>query len=112
MLDYIETAKFFLFDVGVVRTLSGMRLIQEGSEEFGRAFEHFLIEEIRAFLGYREKFLPLAYWRTSTGLEVDLIVGDMDLAIEIKSSRQVDERHIADQTIKETVIVDRRFALR
>jgi predicted AAA+ superfamily ATPase len=90
----IETARFYLFDVGVVRALSGMRLIQEGTEEFGRAFEHFLIEEIRACLTYQEKFLPLAYWRTSTGLEVDLLVGDLDLAIEFKASRQVDERDL------------------
>ena len=87
----IETAKFYLFDVGVVRALSGMRLIQGGTEEFGRAFEHFLIEEIRAYLAYQEKFLPLAYWRTSTGLEVDLVIGDLGLAIEVKASRQADE---------------------
>jgi len=81
----IETAKFYLFDVGVVRALSGMRLIQGGTEEFGRAFEHFLIEEIRAYLAYEEKFLPLAYWRTSTGLEVDLVIGDLDLDHRVQS---------------------------
>jgi len=36
----IETAKFYLFDPGVVRALAGMRRIQPGTEEFGRAFEH------------------------------------------------------------------------
>lgn len=90
----IETAKFYLFDVGVVRALSGMRLIQEGTEEFGRAFEHFLIEEVRAWMAYKEKHLPLSYWRTSTGLEVDLIVGDLQLAVEFKASRKADERDI------------------
>ncbi len=89
----IETAKFYLFDVGIVRALSGMRRIEPGTEEFGRAFEHFLIEELRAFLSYTEKHLSLAYWRTSTGLEVDLIVGDLDLAIEFKTTRQADDRH-------------------
>jgi uncharacterized protein len=75
----IETAKFYLFDPGVVRALSGMRRIQAGTEEFGRAFEHFLIEEIRAHLSYTEQYLPLSFWRTSTGLEVDLIIGDLVL---------------------------------
>lgn len=89
----IETAKFYLFDIGIVRALSGLRKIQAGTEEFGRYFEHFLIEEIRAFLSYREKNFPLAFWRTSTGLEVDLIVGDMDLAIEFKAVPHTDERH-------------------
>jgi len=115
----IETAKFYLFDVGVVRALSGMRLIQGGTEEFGRAFEHFLIEEIRAYLAYQEKFLPLAYWRTSTGLEVDLVIGDLDLAIEFKASRQADERDLKglralmeDQKVREAVLVSQDSVIR
>ena len=115
----IETAKFYLFDVGVVRALSGMRLIQEGSEEFGRAFEHFLIEEIRAWLAYEEKFLPLAYWRTSTGLEVDLVIGDLDLAVEFKASRRVDERDLKgllalmeDQRVRQAAVVSQDPVIR
>lgn len=90
----IETAKFYLFDLGVVRALTGLRKIQEGTEEFGRYFEHFLIEEIRAFISYKEKNVTLSFWRTSTGMEVDLIVGNMDLAIEFKAIPRVDERHL------------------
>lgn len=108
----IETAKFYLFDPGIVRALSGMRLIQPGSEEFGRAFEHFLIEEVRAYLSYTEKYLPLSFWRTSTGLEVDLILGDAALAVECKATTQVDERHtrglralLEDQHVRQAVIV-------
>jgi predicted AAA+ superfamily ATPase len=115
----IETAKFYLFDVGVVRALSGMRLIQEGAEEFGRAFEHFLIEEIRAWLAYEEKFLPLAYWRTSTGLEVDLVIGDLDLAVEFKASRKTDERDLKglralmeDQRVRQAVVVSQDPVIR
>lgn len=88
----IETAKFYLFDPGIVRALTGFRKIQSGTEEFGRFFEHFLIEEIRAFLSYHEKNIPVAYWRTSTGLEVDLIIGNMDVAIEFKASQNIDDR--------------------
>jgi uncharacterized protein len=90
----IETAKYYLFDCGVVRALAGFHKIEPRTDEFGRAFEHFLIEEIRAFLSYREKNLPLYFWRTSTGLEVDLLIGDLDLAIEFKAAPQVDERHL------------------
>ena len=96
-----------------------MRLIQGGTEEFGRAFEHFLIEEIRAYLAYEEKFLPLAYWRTSTGLEVDLVIGDLDLAIEFKASRQADERDLKglralmeDQKVREAVLVSQDSIIR
>ena len=108
----IETAKFYLFDLGIVRALSGMRRIQPGTEEYGRAFEHFLIEEVRAYLSYRERFLPLSYWRTSTGFEVDLIVGDLDLAIEMKAVPTVDERHTKglralceEQRVRQTLVV-------
>ena len=60
----------------------------------GRAFEHFLIEEIRAYLSYREKDLPLTYWRTSTGYEVDLIIGDMECAVEFKAARRIGTQHL------------------
>jgi predicted AAA+ superfamily ATPase len=88
----IETEKFYLFDVGLVRALAGMRRIEAGSDEFGRSFEHLMIEDVRARLAYAEKHLPLTYWRTSTGLEVDLVIGDLDLAIEFKARRGVGER--------------------
>ncbi|MBI4678553.1 MAG: ATP-binding protein [Elusimicrobia bacterium] len=89
----IETAKFYLFDVGLVRALNEMRPILRGTEEHGRAFEHFLIEEIRAYLSYSEKRIPIFFWRTSTGLEVDLVAGDLDLAVEFKAVPMADERH-------------------
>jgi predicted AAA+ superfamily ATPase len=88
----IETDKYYLFDAGVTRALTGMHARQPGTEEFGRSVEHVLIQEIRAYLAYREKDLPLAYWRTSTGLEVDLIVGGLDLAVEVKAKAGVDGR--------------------
>ncbi len=68
----IETAKFYLFDVGVVRALSGMRLILDQTEEFGRAFEHFLIEEIRAYLSYKEN-LQKALGREFSGSGVTAV---------------------------------------
>jgi len=108
----IETAKFYLFDMGVVRALKGMAQIQPKTEEFGRAFEHFLLEEIRAYLSYRNKFMHLAYWRTSTGLEVDLIVGQLDLAVEFKASASIKPEHLKglnalsdDQSVKKMIIV-------
>ena len=108
----IETAKFYLFDMGIARALRGMHNIQKGTDEFGRAFEHFMIEEVRACVSYREKDLPLSFWRTSTDLEVDLVVGDMDLAVEFKSSARVDERDtrdlcalMEDQNVRQAVLV-------
>jgi predicted AAA+ superfamily ATPase len=108
----IETEKYYLFDVGLVRALSGMRRLEPGSEEFGRAFEHLLIEEIRAWISYRERGLSMAFWRTSTGYEVDLVLGSLDVAIEFKARAGVDGRDARglralrkDQRVRRALIV-------
>ncbi len=108
----IETEKYYLFDVGLVRALSGMRRLEAGTEEFGRAFEHLLIEEVRAYLSYREKDLPMHFWRTSTGYEVDLVLGALELAVEFKARSGVDGRDarglralMEDQRVRRALIV-------
>jgi predicted AAA+ superfamily ATPase len=86
----VETAKFYLFDVGVANQLHPETpVVTPGSDRFGRAFEHFILNEVRAYLEYERLGTPITYWRTSSGFEVDLIVGNMDLAIECKSTREV-----------------------
>jgi predicted AAA+ superfamily ATPase len=86
----VETAKFYLFDVGVANQLHPeARKIDEGSDLFGRAFEHFILNELRAWCEYEQQEIPLTFWRTSSGFEVDLIVGNLELAIECKSARDV-----------------------
>ena len=42
-----------------------------------------------AYKAYLNPELDIHYWRTATGQEVDVILGKMDLAIEIKSSSRV-----------------------
>ena len=108
----IETAKFYLFDVGIVRALKGMHIIQPGTVEFGHSFEHFLIEEIRAYLSYKEKGAPLSFWKTSTGLEVDLIVGHLDLALEFKATSRIRKEELKgllalneEHHVKQSIIV-------
>jgi predicted AAA+ superfamily ATPase len=86
----VETAKFYLFDVGVANHLHPeAKVVAAGSDRFGRAFEHFILNEVRAYLEYRKLDRPISFWRTSSGFEVDLIVGGMDLAIECKGTREV-----------------------
>jgi predicted AAA+ superfamily ATPase len=84
----VQTEKFFLFDVGVASHLA-RRSVEPGSAGYGKAFEHWVLMELQSYRRYRSPDLPLAFWRTSSGLEVDFIVGDMDLAIEAKSGRRV-----------------------
>lgn len=46
---------------------------------------------------------PITYWRTSTGREVDFILGDKDLALEIKGSARI---HEGDITALQTLLED------
>jgi predicted AAA+ superfamily ATPase len=47
--------------------------------------------KIIAYQAYRKPDLPIAFWRTSAGQEVDFILGDKTLALEIKGSSRVHE---------------------
>jgi len=89
----IQTPKFYYFDVGIANYLRNRRNIQIGSVDFGHAFEHFIIQELIAFLGYNEKEEKLSYWRTSSGYEVDAIIGNGRVAIEVKSTEEIQSRH-------------------
>lgn len=88
----IETEKFYLFDVGVANYLA-RRKPAFSTPEFGMSFEHFIFMELKAYQAYKDPELPLHYWRTSTGIEVDFILGDMDVAIEVKTSKRIDNAH-------------------
>ena len=90
----IQAPKFYYFDVGIANYLRNRRNIQLGSADFGQAFEHFIIQELIAYLGYNEKEERLTYWRTSSGYEVDAIIGNGRIAIEIKSVEEIQSRHL------------------
>ena len=69
--------KFRIYlDVGVANTLAKRGHVEPGSELFGRAFEHFIFLELRAYLDYRRIDQPLTYWRCQSQFEVDFIIGD------------------------------------
>lgn len=89
----ITRSKFYFFDIGVANTLARRGEVHPGSALFGECFEHWVILELRAYLSLRRRDEPLQYWRAKTGFEVDLVVGDQ-LAVEIKASPQITERHL------------------
>jgi len=89
----IATSKFYFFDLGVRNTLAQISLIEPKTDMYGQAFEHFIALELRAYISYRRLHLPLTYWRTRQGFEVDFIVGD-DTAIEVKTTQIVSEKHL------------------
>lgn len=89
----IQSPKFYYFDVGIANFLLRRTAINPGSPEFGHAFEHLIMQEIIAYIGYFKPQLSLSYWRTSSGYEVDAIIGNAQIAIEIKSSEEVQSNH-------------------
>lgn len=80
-------------DICNIQLLHRKELVR-GTEAYGHAFEHLVIQELRAWLSYTESDEGLAHWRTYSGQEVDVIIGDARVAIEIKSSEEVQSRHL------------------
>lgn len=89
----IETEKFYLFDVGVTNYLA-RRKPAAGTPEFGHSFEQYILMELKSYQAYRNPELEIRYWRTSSGFEVDFILGDMEAAVEIKGTRRVHAGHV------------------
>jgi uncharacterized protein len=90
----IQAPKFYFFDVGIANYLLNRRNILPGTENFGPPFEHLIIQELIAYLDYTQSFEKITYWRTSSGYEVDAIIGNGRIAIEIKSTVEVKSRHL------------------
>ncbi|MDR2585349.1 MAG: ATP-binding protein [Prevotellaceae bacterium] len=90
----IMAPKFYLFDIGIANYLLNRGKIEQGSELFGKVFEHFIYQEIYAHSRYSNKEYSICYWRTTSQLEVDFILGDHEVAIEVKSTDHVDHRHL------------------
>lgn len=84
----IQTDKFYLFDVGISNYLARRRP-QVGGADFGKSFEQWVLMELMNFRRYRQPDLDIRFWRSSTGHEVDFVLGDMETAIEVKGARRV-----------------------
>lgn len=90
----IEAPKFYFDDVGVVNLLARRSALQPGSAEYGKAFENWVFHELHAWLRYSERWDELSYWRLSSGIEVDFIVGNLEIAIEAKASSRIHSDHL------------------
>lgn len=91
-----QSPKFYLFDVGIYNYLLHRTSLAQGTPEYGHAFEHFVLQELRAYIGYNYREERLSYWRTYNGKEVDVVVGEAKLGIEIKSATEIQPRHYAN----------------
>ena len=90
----IGASKFYFSDVGVVNHLAKRGRLTPGSELFGKAFENWVFHELSAHRIYSDLYYDLRYWRLASGIEVDFVVNDMELAIETKSSPRIHSDHL------------------
>jgi predicted AAA+ superfamily ATPase len=93
--------KFYWFDPGVARATS--RLLDQNldTEWLGRALETQLLHELRSALEYQRLDLPIAYYRTGAGVEIDFVITTQTktlasppsvILIEAKFARRWDRR--------------------
>jgi len=87
----IQTSKFYLFDTGVTNALRNITTIPDGTDYFGRAFEQFLCNELKAYISYRRIREPLKFWRSTSKYEVDFIL-ENKVAIEVKAAKKTSAR--------------------
>ncbi len=85
----IQAPKFYFRDVGVVNHLAKRGQVEIGSELFGKAFENWLFHELSSHSSYSELFYELSYWRLSSGIEVDFIIGEAKVAVEAKGKTRI-----------------------
>jgi uncharacterized protein len=108
----ILSPKFYYFDIGLANYLLKRGRIEIGSESFGKAFEHFIYQEIYAHCNYSGLNYPICYWRTASQMEVDFVLGDHEVAIEVKSTNMANLHHLrglknfaVEYTVKKLILV-------
>ena len=88
------SSKFYFHDVGIVNFLAKRKDLEPKSSDFGKAFENWIHHELVCFKSYNKNDLDLAYWALTSGVEVDFILNDMEVAIEAKSSHKIHSDHL------------------
>lgn len=89
----VSHSKFYFFDPGLARALTGRLPYPPAAEESGALLETFVLGELRAHVSYTGKHYPLRFWRNYDGAEVDLICETANgfAAVEIKASTRWDK---------------------
>lgn len=90
----IQSPKFYFFDVAIPIHMLHHSPLQPGTDLYGHAIEHLVVQEIRAFVSYKYNDVKkIWYWRTlDNKYEVDLVIGDAEVAIEIKASNNISSK--------------------
>jgi predicted AAA+ superfamily ATPase len=90
----VQAPRFYFFDLGLANLLLKRGPVAPRSEVFGKAFEHFIYQELAAHSHYSGLRYPISYWRTASQLEVDFILGDHQVSLEVKGTEQASYQHL------------------
>jgi len=92
--------KFYLFDVGVYRTLRPKGPLDRPEEIEGMALEGLVAQSLRGWNAYSGGNYELYFWRSRSGVEVDFILyGTKDIyAIEVKNTDRIRPEDIRSLT--------------
>ena len=84
----IAHPKFYLFDTGVARGMTGRLREKVDGMERGALMEALTLHEIRAWASYSNSGGEVFFWRTPGGAEVDFIWsrGSNHVGVEVKAS--------------------------
>ncbi len=87
----IQHEKFYYFDVGIYKSIRPQGPLDDPHIITGPALEGLILQQLRAWVDYRNKKDKLFFWRSQNGVEVDVIIyGPSGLyAFEIKSSKYI-----------------------
>jgi predicted AAA+ superfamily ATPase len=88
-----KSQKFYFFDVGLTSFLKEEWDEAAAAANKGHLLESYIFQELNAYCTLRERKIPLKFWRTTNGLEVDFILGK-SAAIEVKHTNNVHTSHL------------------
>lgn len=87
----VSHPKFYFFDTGVVRALTGRLHEPLSDAERGPLLETYVLHELRAWINRSGCGGELTYWRTPSGSEVDFVwsrAGAAAVGIEVKAAQR------------------------
>lgn len=89
-------SKFYIFDVGIFRTMRKTGFMDVDFEINGAALEGLVLQHLQAWCDYTSGNFEVFYWRTKSGLEVDFIIyGEKGFwAIEVKNSTKISSQDL------------------
>ncbi len=88
--------KFYFFDTGVFRAIRPRGLLDNAEEMGGPALEGLVAQHLRAWNDYRNRPYELFFWRSLSGVEVDLVLYGSDgiFAFEVKNSTHIRPQYL------------------